>query len=89
MNNYQLQKQVMIPVACAVLHTFTRRSREPDELYQQFDQDGVPINIIDPSLPTEDIPRTSTTENTDNHEVSLPNRSRTTVDLNAFRDQLT
>ena len=89
MNNYQLQKQVMIPVACAVLHNFIRRSREPDELYQQFDQDGVPINIIDPSLTTEYIPRTSSTENADNHEVSVDNRSRTTADLNAFRDQLT
>ena len=89
MNNYQLQKQVMIPVACAVLHNFIRRSRESDELYQQFDQDRVPINIIDPSFPTEDIPRTSTTENADNHEVSVGNRSRTTADLNAFRDQLT
>ena len=49
----------------------------------------VPINIIDPSLPTEDIPRISTIENADNHEVSVGNRSRTTADLNAFRDQLT
>ena len=87
-NNYRMQTQVMIPVACAVLHNFIRRSREPDELYEQFDQDGVPANEIDPSLRTDDVPPNSSNDNADNNEGRVPNRC-IGGDMNSFREMLT
>jgi len=46
--NYPLNRQIMIPIACAVLHNFIRGGKEHDELLLAYNRDGVSIEEINP-----------------------------------------
>ena len=54
-NRYPMTKQVMIPVACAIIHNFIHMYRNGDRLLDQYSQDGVPVADIDPPNVDEDI----------------------------------
>ena len=78
-NRYPMTKQVMIPVACAIIHNFIHMYRNGDRLLDQYSQDGVPVADIDPPNVDEDI-----NDNT-NHE-GQPLGSNAEVDMNVLRD---
>ncbi|XP_024019014.1 uncharacterized protein LOC112090909 [Morus notabilis] len=48
-NTYPMDKQVKIPVACAILYNFIHMVNEGDPLLSQYDRDGVPVSEIDPN----------------------------------------
>ncbi|GMN23141.1 hypothetical protein TIFTF001_040408 [Ficus carica] len=42
-NNYPMKKQVMIPVACAIVHNFIRMVQVRDPIFEEYLTDGVPV----------------------------------------------
>ncbi|XP_024029783.1 uncharacterized protein LOC112094050 [Morus notabilis] len=54
-NNYPIEKQIQIPVACAVLHNFIHMYNHNDELLNQYTRDGVPVVDIDPENADQDV----------------------------------
>ena len=52
---YPLQKQVVIPIACAIVHNFILMIRERDELLARYNCDGVPVGEIDPNNAEVDV----------------------------------
>ena len=45
---YSMNKQVMIPVACTVIHNFIRLNNPNDRLLRRFNMDGHTVNEVDP-----------------------------------------
>ena len=45
---YPMNKQVMIPVACAVIHNFIRLNNPNDRLMRRFNKDGHTSREVDP-----------------------------------------
>ena len=45
---YPMNKQVMIPVACAVIHNFIRLNNPNDRLMRRFNMDGHTVREVDP-----------------------------------------
>ncbi|XP_024021807.1 uncharacterized protein LOC112091744 [Morus notabilis] len=54
-NNYPIEKQIQIPIACAVLHNFIHMYNNNDELLNQYTRDGVSVFEIDPENADQDV----------------------------------
>ena len=48
---YRMEKQVIIPVACAVIHNFICINNPNDRLLRQYNLDGYTVREIDPQAP--------------------------------------
>ena len=48
MRPYSVQKQAMIPIACAVLHSFIKVVSEADPLLDEYEDDAIPVEDINP-----------------------------------------
>ena len=46
-NSYPMEKQVMIPVACAVIHNFIRMVQIGDPVLEEYGIDCVPVQVND------------------------------------------
>ena len=84
MRPYPLEKQAMIPIACAVLHNFIKVVSEPDPLLDEYEGDAIPVEDIDPQ----------NVESNDADNDASANLPRTThrrlsrARMNQFRDQM-
>ncbi|XP_024030534.1 uncharacterized protein LOC112094269 [Morus notabilis] len=54
-NNYPIEKQVQIPIACVVLHNFIHMYNHNDDLLNQYTRNGVPAIEIDPENADQDV----------------------------------
>ena len=84
MHAYPIQKQVMIPIACAVIHNFIKVVRDMDPLMEQYYQDGVAVVEIEPE--------NAETSEENIHETpdgpSVPGCTVSREDMGRFRDQM-
>ncbi|XP_024024876.1 uncharacterized protein LOC112092578 [Morus notabilis] len=81
-NRYPIEKQVKVPVACAIIHNFIHMYRNGDTLLDQYSQDGVPVADIDPQNVEEDI-------NDNNNHEGQPLNNEPELEMNALRDART
>ena len=84
MRPYLLDKQAMIPIACAVIHNFIKLCTEEDPLLQQYEGDAVPVADIDPK-------NADRNDGNDDEAENLSESSRSRVSrpqMKEFRDQM-
>lgn len=88
-NCYPINKQVKIPMACAILHNFIHMVNEGDSLLNQYYRDGVPVSEIDP-INSDEFDDVDNSNNGDNG-LEGPTVTGATVsrtEMSQFRDRI-
>ncbi|XP_024023505.1 uncharacterized protein LOC112092215 [Morus notabilis] len=83
-NNYPIEKQIQIPVACAVLHNFIHMYNHNDELLNQYTRDGVPVVDIDPENADQDVNQNHNPDRAMEQNHNSANRR----EMNILRDEM-
>ena len=75
MNSYPMDKQVMIPVVCAILHNFIRMMQVGDPFLEEYAIDCVPVNgLVDINVDfmlADEIDDTGQSTGTQQHELRM------------------
>ncbi|XP_024017303.1 uncharacterized protein LOC112090374 [Morus notabilis] len=83
-NNYAMQKQTRIPIACAVIHDFIRMYQHDDSFINQYLQDGVPVSEIDPLNTDEDVNQ----NHNPNRSMEGPRNTASRREMGLMRDKI-